>query len=91
MTARLTSMNAAVTGSLRASGRFARRDVPQLDADTWLYAFGDTKTTLVVCAAISRCGHAAQAIAARLDAAPVHSGPLFWRMCKGGYVEARVL
>ena len=62
-------------------------DVRQLDADTWLYALGATKTDT---GGIRRekplRGPAAQALTAWLQAAPAESGPLFRRMYKGGRV-----
>lgn len=62
-------------------------DVRQLDADTWLYALGTTKTdTGGVRREKPLRGPAAQAPAAWLDAAPAESGPLFRRMYKGGKV-----
>jgi integrase len=62
-------------------------DVRQLDADTWLYALGTTKTdTGGVRREKPLRGPAAQALAAWLDAAPAESGPLFRRMYKGGKV-----
>lgn len=62
-------------------------DVRQLDADTWLYALGTTKTdTAGVRREKPLRGPAAQALAAWLAAAPADSGPLFRRMFKGGKV-----
>jgi integrase len=62
-------------------------DVRQLDADTWLYALGTTKTdTGGVRREKPLRGPAAQALAAWLAAAHADSGPLFRRMFKGGKV-----
>lgn len=62
-------------------------DVRQLDADTWLYALGTTKTDT---AGIRRekplRGPAAHALAAWLEVAPATTGPLFRRLYKGGKV-----
>jgi len=62
-------------------------DVRQLDADTWLYALGATKTeTGGVRREKPLRGPAAQALSAWLAAAPADSGPLFRRMYKGNKV-----
>ncbi|OEC70910.1 integrase [Pseudomonas sp. AP19] len=62
-------------------------DVRQLDADTWLYALGTTKTdTTGVRREKPLRGQAAQALAAWLAAAPAESGPLFRRLYKGGKI-----
>jgi integrase len=62
-------------------------DVRQLDADTWLYALGATKTdTGGVRREKPLRGAAADALAAWLAAAPADSGPLFRRIYKGGKV-----
>ncbi|BFT63543.1 tyrosine-type recombinase/integrase [Pseudomonas moorei] len=62
-------------------------DVRQLDADTWLYALGATKTdTGGVRREKPLRGPAAQALAAWLAAAPAETGPLFRRLYKGGKV-----
>ncbi len=62
-------------------------DVRQLDADTWIYALGATKTeTDGVRREKPLRGPAAQALAAWLAAAPASSGPLFRRVYKGGRV-----
>lgn len=62
-------------------------DVRQLDADTWLYALGATKTdTGGVRRDKPLRGPAAQALTAWLKAAPAQEGPLFRRMYKGGKV-----
>lgn len=59
----------------------------QLDADTWLYALGTTKTdTTGARREKPLCGQAAQALAAWLAAAPAESGPLFRRLYKGGKI-----
>jgi len=64
-------------------------DVRQLDADTWLYALGATKTdTSGVRREKPLRGPAAAALAAWLAAAPADSGPLFRRLYKGGKVSA---
>jgi integrase len=62
-------------------------DVRQLDADTWLYALGVTKTdTGGVRREKPLRGPAAAALAAWLAAAPAESGPLFRRLYKGSRV-----
>ncbi|WP_448090315.1 tyrosine-type recombinase/integrase [Pseudomonas azerbaijanoccidentalis] len=62
-------------------------DVRQLDADTWLYALGTTKTdTGGAHREKPLRGPAAQALAAWLAAAPAASGSLFRRIYKGGNV-----
>ncbi|MVW85778.1 integrase [Pseudomonas sp. PB101] len=62
-------------------------DVRRLDADTWLYALGATKTdTAGTRREKPLRGPAAQALAAWLAAAPATSGPLFRRLYKGGKV-----
>lgn len=62
-------------------------DVRRLDADTWLYTLGTTKTDT---GGIRRekplRGPAAVALAAWLTVAPAESGPLFRRLYKGGKV-----
>lgn len=64
-------------------------DVRQLDADTWLYALGATKTdTSGVRREKPLRGPAAEALAAWLAAAPADGGPLFRRLYKGGKVSA---
>ncbi|KPN90535.1 site-specific integrase [Pseudomonas nunensis] len=64
-------------------------DVRQLDADTWLYALGTTKTdTGGVRREKPLRGPAAAALAAWLAAAPAVAGPLFRRLYKGGKVSA---
>lgn len=67
-------------------------DVRRLDADTWLYALGATKTdTGGVRREKPLRGPAAQALAAWLAAAPAGSGPLFRRLFKGGKVGTQGL
>ncbi|MFK3789139.1 MULTISPECIES: site-specific integrase [unclassified Pseudomonas] len=67
-------------------------DVRQLDADTWLYALGTTKTdTGGVHREKPLRGPAAQALAAWLVAAPADSGPLFRRLYKGDKVGTTAL
>ncbi|SDI51931.1 site-specific integrase [Pseudomonas panipatensis] len=62
-------------------------DVRQLDAATWLYALGATKTeTDGVRREKPLRGPAAQALTAWLTAAPATTGPLFRRVYKGGRV-----
>lgn len=62
-------------------------DVHQLDADTWLYALGATKTeTGGVRREKPLRGPAAQALTAWLKVAPAQTGPLFRRLYKGGKV-----
>lgn len=64
-------------------------DVRQLDADTWLYSLGVTKTdTSGVHREKPLRGPAAQALAAWLDTAQAKSGPLFRRLYKGNKVGA---
>jgi integrase len=63
-------------------------DVRPLDADTWIYALGATKTdTSGVRREKPLRGPAAQALTAWLEAAPATSGPLFRRLYKGGKVS----
>jgi integrase len=62
-------------------------DVRRLDADTWVYALGSTKTdTSGVRREKPLKGAAAHALAAWVAAAPVTSGPLFRRLHRGGRV-----
>jgi integrase len=62
-------------------------DVRQLDADSWLYALGSTKTdTGGVRREKPLRGPAAAALSAWLVVAPADSGPLFRRMYRGGKV-----
>jgi integrase len=62
-------------------------DVRQLDADTWLYALGATKTdTGGVRREKPLRGPAAAALSAWLVVAPADNGPLFRRMYRGGKV-----
>ncbi|WP_330509362.1 site-specific integrase [Pseudomonas putida] len=62
-------------------------DLRRLDADTWLYALGVTKTdTGGVRREKPLHGPAAHALSAWLDAAPASRGPLFRRLYKGGRV-----
>lgn len=67
-------------------------DVRRLDADTWVYALGATKTNTD---GIQRekplRGEAAHALAAWLAAAPALSGPLFRRLHRGGHVGTTAL
>ncbi|MGY2960168.1 integrase [Pseudomonas sp. TE36184] len=62
-------------------------DLRRLDAETWLYTLGATKTDT---GGVSRekplQGPAAQALCAWLAAAPASSGPLFRRLYRGGRV-----
>ncbi|WP_410952975.1 site-specific integrase [Pseudomonas sp. S1(2024)] len=63
------------------------QDLRRLDADTWLYALGTTKTdTAGVRREKPLQGPAAQALQAWLMAAPAQTGPLFRRLYKGGKV-----
>lgn len=63
-------------------------DVRQLDADTWIYTLGATKTdTSGVGREKPLRGLAAQALTAWLEAAPSTCGPLFRRLYKGGKVS----
>lgn len=62
-------------------------DVRQLDADTWLYALGATKTeTKGARREKPLRGSAAQALAAWLEVAPASTGPLFRRVYRGGRI-----
>lgn len=62
-------------------------DVRQLDADTWVYSLGVTKTnTDGVPRELPLRGVAAHALAAWLAKVPDKSGPLFRRVYKGGRV-----
>lgn len=67
-------------------------DVRQLDAETWIYTLGATKTDN---SGVRRekplRGPAARALAAWLEVAPTSSGPLFRRLYKGGKVSGRGL
>ncbi|WJM95321.1 site-specific integrase [Pseudomonas defluvii] len=64
-------------------------DLRRLDADTWLYTLGATKTdTGGVRREKPLRGPAAQALSAWLAAAPASCGPLFRRLYKGGRVAA---
>ncbi|MBX7276738.1 site-specific integrase [Pseudomonas sp. ERGC3:05] len=64
-------------------------DLRRLDADTWLYALGTTKTdTSGTRREKPLRGPAAQALTEWLKAAPAESGPLFRRMYKGDNVGA---
>jgi integrase len=67
-------------------------DVRRLDADTWVYALGTTKTDA---SGVRRekplKGTAAQALAAWLAAAPASSGPLFRRLHRGNTVGTTAL
>jgi integrase len=63
-------------------------DVRRLDADTWLYALGATKTdTGGVRREKPLRGPAAEALTAWLAVAPAESGPLFRRLYRGGKVS----
>ncbi|EJM56510.1 site-specific recombinase XerD, partial [Pseudomonas sp. GM49] len=67
-------------------------DVRQLDADTWLYALGVTKTdTGGVRREKPLRGLAAEALTAWMAATPAASGPLFRRMYKGDKVGTKAL
>ena len=67
-------------------------DVRRLDADTWLYDLGATKTdTGGVRREKPLRGPAAAALAAWLAAAPATAGPLFRRLYKGGKVGTQGL
>ncbi|GFM55912.1 integrase [Pseudomonas cichorii] len=62
-------------------------DLRRLNADTWLYALGATKTdTSGTRREKPLRGPAAQALTAWLAEAPAESGPLFRRLYKGGKV-----
>lgn len=63
-------------------------DVRPLDADTWLYALGATKTDTGGSRREKPLrGPAAAALSAWLAAAPAETGPLFRRLYKGGKVS----
>lgn len=67
-------------------------DVRPLDADTWVYALGATKThTDGVRREKPLRGEAAHALAAWLAAAPASTGPLFRRLHRGGTVGTTAL
>lgn len=67
-------------------------DVRRLDADTWVYALGTTKTdTSGVRREKPLKGAAAHALAAWLAAAPAATGPLFRRLHRGGAVGTTAL
>ncbi|MGF6282148.1 integrase [Pseudomonas frederiksbergensis] len=67
-------------------------DVRKLDADTWLYALGTTKTdTSGTRREKPLRGAAAQALTDWLDAAPDTSGQLFRRMYRGGKVSSAAM
>lgn len=67
-------------------------DIRPLDADTWIYVLGVTKTdTGGVRREKPLRGPAAQALTAWLDVAPAVSGPLFRRLYKGGRVSTEAL
>lgn len=67
-------------------------DVRQLDAETWVYALGATKTeTDGVRRELPLRGPAAQALTEWLAAAPASTGPLFRRVYKGGRIGAEGL
>jgi integrase len=67
-------------------------DVRCLDADTWVYALGSTKTdTTGVRREKPLKGAAAHALAAWLAAAPATTGPLFRRLHRGGTVGITAL
>ncbi len=62
-------------------------DLRRLDANTWLYALGATKTdTSGVRREKPLQGPAAHALYAWLEAAPARSGPLFRRLYNDGRV-----
>lgn len=62
-------------------------DVRKLDADTWVYSLGVTKTnTGGVRREKPLVGAPAHALTAWLSAAPIESGPLFRGMLRGGSV-----
>jgi len=67
-------------------------DVRRLDADTWVYALGATKThTDGVRREKPLRGEAAHALAAWLAAAPAATGPLFRRLHRGGAIGTTAL
>jgi integrase len=67
-------------------------DVRRLDADTWVYALGNTKTdTTGVRREKPLKGAAAQALASWVAAAPATSGPLFRRLHRGGRVGSTAM
>lgn len=62
-------------------------DVRRLDADTWMYSLGVTKTdTAGVRREKPLTGAAAHALTAWFSVAPIESGPLFRGMLRGGRV-----
>jgi len=67
-------------------------DMRRLDADTWLYTLGSTKTdTSGVRREKPLRGEAAHALAAWLAVAPATSGPVFRRLHRGGRVGTAAL
>ncbi|WP_286977524.1 site-specific integrase [Pseudomonas sp.] len=67
-------------------------DVRPLDAETWLYALGNTKTdTSGARREKPLRGQAATSLRLWLEVAPATSGPLFRRMYKGGIVSSNGL
>lgn len=65
------------------------QDLRRLDADTWLYALGATKTdTGGERREKPLQGPAAHALQAWLEAAPAQTGPLFRRLYRGGRVSS---
>lgn len=67
-------------------------DVRRLDADTWLYALGATKTdTGGVRREKPLKGPAAQALTAWLELAHAETGPLFRRLYRGGKIGSDAL
>ena len=67
-------------------------DVRRLDADTWVYSLGTTKTdTGGMRREKPLRGPAAHALAAWLAAAPATTGPLFRRLYRGDKVAAQAL
>jgi len=67
-------------------------DVRRLDANTWVYALGTTKTnTTGVRREKPLKGAAAQALSAWLAVAPATTGPLFRRLHRGGTVGTTAL
>ncbi|MBM5461549.1 site-specific integrase [Pseudomonas sp. P66] len=68
------------------------QDLRQLDADTWLYALGATKTDTSGVRRVKPIqGAPAHALSTWLEAAPAQTGPLFRRLYRGGKVATKGL
>jgi integrase len=68
------------------------QDLRQLDADTWLYALGATKTDTSGVRRVKPIqGAPAHALSTWLEAAPAQTAPLFRRLYRGGKVATKGL